>query len=196
MSSHIWRFASRYLYEFKSARVAVDKSQRAEHGGWSPPPLGMFKVNVDGATSVDGRNSIAEAIIRNSSGPVIAASCKYFQGHFSVAEAEALAVECGILLARDMKISQIIIESDAASTVSDINDKFMDGYLGNLYQGIIALLSSFSSWKIKHMKRECNRVAHELAHIARSSETNQVWFEDPPPELIELVHADCTGLFS
>ena len=196
MSSHIWRFASRYLYEFKSARVAVDKSQRAEHGGWSPPPLGMFKVNVDGATSVDGRNSSAGVVIRDSCGTVIAACCKYFQGHFSVAKAEALAVECGILLARDMKISQIIIESDAASTVSDINDKFMDGYLGNLYQGIIALLSSFSSWKIKHVKRECNRVAHELAHIARSSETNQVWFEDPPPELIELVHADCTGLFS
>ena len=71
MSSHIWRFASRYLYEFKSARVAVDKSQRAEHGGWSPPPLGMFKVNVDGATSVDGRNSSARVVIRDSCGTVI-----------------------------------------------------------------------------------------------------------------------------
>ena len=99
MPSHIWRFASRYLYEFKLARVAVDKGQRAKHGGWSPPPLGVFKVNVDRATSVDGRNSSAEAIIRNSCGTVIAACCKYFQGHFSVAEAEALAVECGILLA-------------------------------------------------------------------------------------------------
>ena len=59
----------------------------------------MFKVNVDRATSVDGRNSSAEAIIRNSCGTVIAACCKYFQGHFSVAEAEALAVERGILLA-------------------------------------------------------------------------------------------------
>ena len=32
-----------------------------------------------------------------------------------------------------MKISQIIIESNAASIVSDIDDKFVDGYLGNLY---------------------------------------------------------------
>ena len=173
--------------------MAVDKSQRAEHGGWSLPPLGMFKVNVDGATSVDGRNSSAGAVIRDSYSTVIAACWKYFQGHFLVAEAEALAVECGILLARDMKISQIIIESDATSTVSDINDKFMDGYLGNLYQGIIALLSSFSSWKIKLVKRECNRVAHELAHIARCSETNQVWLGVPPPKLFELIQADCTG---
>ena len=48
MPSHIWRFASRYLYEYRSARVAVDKGQRAEYGGWSPPPPGVFKVNVDG----------------------------------------------------------------------------------------------------------------------------------------------------
>ena len=173
--------------------MAVDKSQGVEHGGWSPPPPGVFKVNVDGATSVDGRNSSAGAVIRDSCGTVIATCCKYFQGHFSVAEAKALAVECGILLARDMKISQVIIESDAASIVSNINDKFVDGYLGNLYQGIIALLSSFPSWRIKHVKRECNRVAHELAHIAKCSETNQVWLGVPPPELFELIHADCTG---
>ena len=48
MPSHIWRFASRYLYEFKLARVAVDKGQRAKHGGWSPPSLGVFKVMLIG----------------------------------------------------------------------------------------------------------------------------------------------------
>ena len=173
--------------------MAVDKRQGAVHGGWSPSPPRVFNVNVDGATSVDGRNSSVGAVIRDSCGTVIVACCKYFQGHFSVAKAKALAVECGILLVRDLKISQVIIESDAASIVSDINDKLMDGYLGNLYQGIIALLSSFPSWKIKHVKRECNRVAHELAHIARCSETNQVWLGVPPPKLFELIQADCTG---
>ena len=102
-------------------------------------------MNVDGATSVDGRNSSAEAIIQDSCGIVITACCKYFQGHFSVAEVEALVVENKILLACDMKISHVIIESNAASIVSDINDKFVDGYLGLLYQGIHALLSSFSN---------------------------------------------------
>ena len=54
-------------------------------------------------------------------------------------------MEAGILLAHNMKISQIIIESDAVSTISDITAKFVDGSLGHLYQGILALLSSFSS---------------------------------------------------
>ena len=82
---------------------------------------------------------------RDSCRAVTAACCKYFQGHFSVAEVEALAMEARILLAHNMKISQVIIESDAISTISDISAKFMDGSLGHLYQGILALLSSFSS---------------------------------------------------
>ena len=150
-------------------------------------------MNVDGATSEDGRNSSVGAIIRDSCGAVTAACCKYFQGHFSVAKVEALAVEVGILLAHNMKISQVIIESDAVSTVSDISTKFVDGSLGQLYQGILALLSSFSSWKIKHLKREYNKVAHELAHIARVNETFQVWVGDYPSVLLELVQADCNG---
>ena len=38
---------------------------------------------------------------------------KFLQGQFSIKEVEALAMEVGILLARDMKLSQIIVESDA-----------------------------------------------------------------------------------
>ena len=81
-------------------------------------------------------------------------------------------METGILLARDMKITQVIIESDAATTVSNINEKFVDGGLGHLYQGILAVLSSFPGWKIRHLNREFNRAAHELAQLARRSETS------------------------
>ena len=171
----------------------MDKKQAVGTKRWTPSPPGVFKVNVDGATLEDGRNSSVGAIIRDSCGAVIAACCKYLQGHYSVAEVEALAVEVGILLAHNMKISQVIIESNAVSTVSDISAKLVDGSLGHLYQGILAVLNSFSSWKIIHLKREYNKVAHELAHIARVNEASQVWARDYPSVLLELVQADCTG---
>ena len=172
LPNHIWGFAIRYLHEYRMERVAVNKKQAAGTERWTPPPPGVFKVNVDGATSEDGRNSSVGAIIRDSCGAVTAACCKYFQGHYSVAKVEALAVEAGILIAHNMKISQVIIESYAESTISDISAKLVDGSLGHLYQGILAVLNSFSSWKIKHLKREYNKVAHELAHRARVNEAS------------------------
>ena len=89
--------------------MTLNTSPAAKNSRWTPPPPGVFKVNVDGVTSVDGRNSSVGAIIRDSCGAVIAACCKYLQGQFSVAEVEAIAVEAGIFLARDRKIPQVII---------------------------------------------------------------------------------------
>ena len=169
----------------------MNKRKGAGNCRWTPPPPGVFNVNVDGATSEDGRHSSVGAVIRDSCGGVTATCCKYFQGNFSVAKVEALAVETGILLARDMKITQVIIEPDVATTVSNINEKFVDGGLGLLYQGILAVLSSFSSWKIRHLNREYNRAAHEHAQLARRSETSQVWEGVCPPSLLELTRAKC-----
>ena len=38
----------------------------------------------------------------------------------------------------------------------------------------LSSLSSFSSWKIKHMKRDYNRASHELAQYARQKEVSQI----------------------
>uniref|UniRef100_A0A7N2N343 RNase H type-1 domain-containing protein n=1 Tax=Quercus lobata TaxID=97700 RepID=A0A7N2N343_QUELO len=62
----------------------------------------------------------------------------------------------------DRNSSVGVVIRDAAAETS--------GYLGHVYQGILSLLSSFSSWKIKHVKREYNRAAHELAQYARMKE--------------------------
>ena len=118
--------------------MTLNTSPAAKNSRWTPPPPGVFKVNVDRATSEDGRNLSVRAIIRDPCGVVIAACYKYLLGQFLGVEVEAIVVESGILFARDMKIPQVIIESDFASTVNSINEKFIDGSLGHLYQGILA----------------------------------------------------------
>ena len=91
-------------------------------------------------------------------------------------EVEALAIECGLLLAKDkeQKLSQIILESDVLTTVTSVTTAKTSGCLGHVYQGICSLLSSFSSWKIKHVKRNYNRTAHELAQYAWQKEESHV----------------------
>ena len=93
-------------------------------------------------------------VIRDATGTVTAACCKYLQGQYSVEEVEALAIECGLLLAREQKLPQIIVEYDALTAVQSITAAETNGSLGHVYQGILNLLSSFSSRRIKHVKRD------------------------------------------
>ena len=60
-------------------------------------------------------------------------------------EVEALAMECGLLLAKEQMLPQIILESDALTAVSSVLAAENDGCLGHIYQRILSLLASFSS---------------------------------------------------
>ena len=72
---------------------------------WTAPPPGVFKINVDGATSENERNSSVGVVIRDATGTVQVACCKYLQGRYSVEEVEALAMEWGLILAKEQKLS-------------------------------------------------------------------------------------------
>ena len=86
------------------------------------------------------------AIIRNSEGLVIAAMSKTLPAQFSMEEVEAIALENGILLAQEMNLMDIIVESDSLSVVQSIQ-KEIYGALGHIIQGTLSALSTFRSWK-------------------------------------------------
>ena len=54
-----------------------------------------------------------------------------------------MALEKGILLAKEMALTQVIFESDALTMVQEILSKESNGSLGHLYQGIEDLLSKY-----------------------------------------------------
>ena len=147
----------------------------------------MYKINVD-----DGRPSNVGVIIRNSKGEPIAALSKILKGQYLSLETEIVALEKGILLAKELELSQVIFKSNALTIVQDIQTEETNGSLGHLYQGISVLLKSFRSWKICHLKREHNKVAHELAHYARCYGTNQVWKGCAPPIIQHLIQLECS----
>ena len=177
----IWFYANTMRWEFKEATAVYCQSQNNEATRWEVPPLGWVKINVDGATSNDGRPSSVGVIIRDSKGETVAALCEVLQGQYLSLETEIVALEKGILLAKEMALTQVIFESDALTVIQEILSKESNGSLGHLYQGIEDLLKFFSCWKLCHLRREHNRVAHELAHHARSSAASQGWKGCSPP---------------
>ena len=122
---------------------------------------------MDGATTERGRNSSIGVIIRDYKGEAIAGMCRLLNGNFSVLETKLLAMEAGILLAKDLGFQQIIIESDSLLAAHSISAKIISGEIGHIVQGMLRNLDCFGSWKVQHVEREFNRVAHELAHYAR-----------------------------
>ena len=120
----------------------------------------------------------------------MAALCEVLQGQYSSLETEIVALEKGILLAKEMALTQVIFESDALTMVQEILSKESNGSLGHLYQGIEDLLKSLRCWKLCHPRREHNRVAHELAHHARYSAVSQVWKGCSPPMVRHLIQME------
>ena len=111
-------------------------------------------------------------------------------GMYEAKTTEAFAVEEGILLARERGLNQVVIELDSLLVVQAINTNSNMGELGSIIQGIIGFLRTFGSWNSKHLKREFNRAAHELAQLAKVAGAIQSWEGIDPPLLQSLLIFD------
>ena len=103
---------------------------------------------------------------------------------------EIIALLHGILLARDLQLSRVILESDALVAIQDINNKYTGSSSGHLIMDILHSCSSFESCSFQHISRDFNQVAHELAHYARRTGSSQLWMGVTPPFLSLLIHSD------
>ena len=120
----------------------------------------------------------------------MAASAKVLPAQYSVEVTEALAVEQGILLAQQKMLTQVILESESLSIVDAISSNSPHGELQPIVQGILLLSSFFDVWKVKHLKREYNKVAHELAKLARETKISHTWIEMEPHMVQQLCQID------
>ena len=129
-------------------------------------------------------------IIRDCRGMVLAASCKVLNGNYEAAIAEAFAVDEGIRLAATLELQHIIVESDSAGVVEAINESNCNGEYGMVIQGSLEVLRTFRSCFVRHLKRDYNRAAHELAQFAKVAGSSQQWRGVEPPMLRQVLLLD------
>ena len=128
-SVHIWGAAQRALNDYNIATTVNFLRQQPPEVGWSAPPSGLHKINVDGAKSEDGRPSGVGVVIRDCRGVVMAASAMVLPAQYGMEVTEALVVEQGILLAQQMMLSHVILEFDSLSVVDAISSNSPHGDL-------------------------------------------------------------------
>lgn len=155
----IWEMAKNIDEDFQEA-ISVDfPPKHPTQRGWVTPPMGYYKVNVDGTTYIDGLGtSRVGVIIRDEEGRVVAALRKALPLHYLVDWTELFAMEQGVLLALEMTLPNVIFETDAISVSQAVSQDLSGGAMGHLIQGIQLAKSSFSCYSFHHVKRDYNSV--------------------------------------
>ncbi|XP_009346543.2 uncharacterized protein LOC103938263 [Pyrus x bretschneideri] len=84
---------------------------------WSPPPLGVFKVNVDGSCHVVDRGGHIGVVIRDSTCRCLAVCRKQIHAA-SVLMAEALGILEGCLIDLRWGYEDVVVKSDSRNLIS------------------------------------------------------------------------------
>ena len=106
---------------------------------------------------------------------------------------EALAARRAVLFAREIFILQAMVEGDSLQVIKAINtSKPHKAPSGHIIDEIKLLSSFLSCCNFVHVKRGGNKLAHALAHQAILSANTDVWLEDLPRDLDDVLLFDLT----
>ena len=158
---------------------------------WQVPEAGVIKINVDGAFKENGDVSIG-VVIRNSTGSVLLTAWRVISNAANAEEVELLACREGVLLAAEWSPSPSILESDCLSAVNLLR-KPSDQRSSSTFivQETTEAARGLPSFRVHHIKREQNGVAHELAQLAIRLFHSAVWRNRFPACVEHLVAQDC-----
>ena len=183
-------FGDSTLLDYTDARLSFPSASPPAPAHWTAPPVGFFKINVDGAIDVGGGNSCIGVVIRDSSGFPIGALSRVLPSCLPAEITEAYALLHGVLFASEMQVHQALFESDALSIILDLTSEVSGSVFGHILEDIRAASSSFSFCSFHHLKRDGNRAAHSLAQEAKSSGQSKIWKGIPPPCIQDILSDD------
>lgn len=162
---------------------------------WCPPKRGWFKVNIDEAVFKEAGQSRVGVVIRNEKGELMGAMCKKIPFPLGALEAEAIAAEEGIALARDLGLGEVVIKGDASMVMfALVNPDQSSSSIKKLVESSRTGLKAFKKWEINHVRRYCNIAAHLLARNACNVDDCIVWVEDTPPLITDQICKDVLSM--
>jgi hypothetical protein len=176
----------------RSSRRTQNTQHRSnQHNSkWRKPSNGRIKANSDANLSIDGSWGLG-AIFRDEEGLVLASATWKIPGFNDPSTAEMCALYFTVKLAIDCCFTNVDFESDCRKAIEGISDTTTSprSYFGNLVKGVQHNRSRFNSCSFRHIDRQANKVAHELASLAQSI-ANNVWLEETHPLIVTFVHLD------
>ena len=177
--------------EFQCLQPTTLRMQHQKHTRWKPPERDYYKVNYDGATFKQQGKAGLGVVIRNSNGEVMASMSQLVQLPSTVSQVEAMAARKATKFTLEIGFDKIILEGDSEIIYKDLlNNGSSLALHGHLIQDVKALVSLFSSICFSHVSQTGNQAAHSLARRAILSDNLNVWMEEVPPNILDVIQAD------
>ena len=154
---------------------------------WKPLDSGVYKVNFDGALFLDQRCAGLGVVVRDSVGLVMAALSQRVRLPGSADVVEALAACRAICFAQELSLHNVVIEGDSLKVIQAIIDTSLVQTLYGHIIDEIRLLSSSFICNFLHVNRKGNKLAHALARRTILSDDTDVWIEELPRDLEDVV---------
>ncbi|XP_074351614.1 uncharacterized protein LOC141690738 [Apium graveolens] len=153
------------------------------------PAAGVFKVNVD-ASFYPGTNTFAVGmVLRDSAGTFMGAKNCRFWGEVPVSEVEAVCVRETLSWLKDMHRhnDEVVVESDSQLAIKAIQGHSLN-YLeiSDIVESCRQLLASLPKVLVSFIRKNANRVAHEVAKIPCLANSYNI-FTSPPTCLSEAL---------
>ncbi|OMO85278.1 hypothetical protein CCACVL1_10296 [Corchorus capsularis] len=137
---------------------------RAIH--WIPPMIAHYKINTDASFTASNGEAGLGVLIRDRQGLVFASATARIAHVLDPLFAEVYAIKFGITLAHFFDLKSCEFECDSLLAVKEINSTnqvLWEG--GNLIDQIRFLAFLFDSCSFRHVHRNVNVFAHNLANL-------------------------------
>lgn len=92
------------------------------HVRWEAPPHGWIKLNIDKASKGNPDSAGARGILRNAAGGFVKAFT-FKCGYCTSVRAEMFAVLRGLLMARNVQISSLVLEVDSEVVLNSLREE-------------------------------------------------------------------------
>lgn len=126
-----------------------------------------MKINVDGAVGRDGNRGVAAATCQDLLGNYMGSSSVTYLGINDLPSLEALACHEALSLAKDLDISRVLVSSDCATVINDIEIN-QGGRHATIIQEISANKLDFLEWDFMYERRSRNYEADSIAKVSLS----------------------------
>jgi ribonuclease HI len=177
-----------------SSKVEMNEENSSRQSRWSPPPVGVIKVNWDASIN-EVKDWVGMGIIaRDSNGLCMGARCITIRAWTDLKTAEFMAALQAVQFCKEVGFWDIIFEGDATQVVKEITIQSSSfSKVDHFIESIYLEKQLFRSAKFQAIPRTCNMAAHTLAKEATANFVDLCWLEDTPTSVSSIVFREQSG---